>query len=152
MTDSAHRLLAQIAAEHTTLTQRLAALPAFHARFAADLRAERDALVHPGFFSGTPWAHLQHVPRYLKALDRRVAKYLEHPERDARHAQTVAALAQRHRERAERNRAAGRVEPGLDAFRWLLEELKVSLFAQELKTPFPVSYKRVEKAWSELDA
>jgi ATP-dependent helicase HrpA len=44
------------------------------------------------------------------------------------------------------------VEPALDAFRWLLEELKVSLFAQELKTPFPVSFKRVEKAWSALDA
>ena len=91
------------------------------------------------------------MPRYLKALDRRVAKYLERPDRDARHAQPVAALAQRYRERAERNRAAGRTEPALAAFRWLLEELKVSLFAQELKTPFPVSYKRVERAWSELD-
>ena len=51
----------------------------------------------------------------------------------------------------DRARAAGRVEPGLEAFRWLLEELSVSLFAQELKTPFPVSYKRVERAWADLD-
>ena len=152
VTDSAHRLLAQIAAEYVALSQRLAALPAPHSRFAADIRAQRDALVHPGFFGQTPWTHLQHLPRYLKALERRVAKYVEHPDRDARHAQAVAALAQRHRERADRNRASGRAEPGLDAFRWLLEELKVSLFAQELRTPFPVSYNRVEKAWSELDA
>ena len=51
---------------------------------------------------------------------------------------------------AEANRTAQRVEPALEAFRWLVEELKVSLFAQELRTPFPVSYKRLEKAWAEL--
>ena len=76
-----------------------------------------------------------------------MAKYLERPDRDCKHAQPVASLWQRYRERAERNRAAGRFEPRLAEFRWLLEELKVSLFAQELKTPFPVSYKRLEKAW-----
>jgi ATP-dependent helicase HrpA len=107
--------------------------------------------VFPGFFGAIPWTHLQQLPRYLKALDRRVAKFVERPDRDAIHAAQVAALAQRYRDRAERNRAAGRVEPSLEAFRWLLEELKVSLFAQELRTPFPVSYKRVEKAWADLD-
>ena len=151
VTDSAHRLMALIAAEYASLSQRLAGLPSAHSRFAADLRAQRDALVYPGFFARTPWTHLQHVPRYLRALERRAAKYVEHPDRDARHAQSVAALVQRWRERAERNRTAGRDEPALEAFRWLVEELKVSLFAQELKTPFPVSFKRVEKAWSELD-
>ncbi len=149
--ESAHRLLAEIAGEYQALSQRLSALPPAHSRFAADIRAQRDALVQPGFFAQTPWANLQHLPRYLKALDRRVAKYLERPERDAKHAQPVAALWQRYRERAERNRVAGRLEPKLAEFRWLLEELKVSLFAQELKTPFPVSYKRLEKAWAELD-
>jgi ATP-dependent helicase HrpA len=149
--ESAQRLLAEIAAEYQGLSQRLTALPPAHSRFAADIRAQRDALVHPGFLAQTPWANLQHVPRYLKALDRRVAKYLERPDRDLKHAQPVASLWQRYRDRAERNRAAGRFEPALAEFRWLLEELKVSLFAQELRTPFPVSYKRVEKAWSELD-
>ena len=99
----------------------------------------------------TSWDKLQHLPRYLTALDRRIVKYLDHPERDARHAAPVAALWQRYRERADRNRGAGRREPALDDFRWLLEELKVSLFAQELKTPFPVSYKRVERAWADVD-
>jgi ATP-dependent helicase HrpA len=62
----------------------------------------------------------------------------------------VAALWDRYRVRAEANRTAQRVEPALEAFRWLVEELRVSLFAQELRTPFPVSYKRLEKAWAEL--
>jgi ATP-dependent helicase HrpA len=148
--EGAFRLLGTIAAEYQAVSQRIAALPAAHARFGADLRAQRDALVHPGFFIATPWAQLQQVPRYLKGLERRLAKYLENPARDQRHAAQVAALAQRYRERAERNRQAGREEPALEAFRWLLEELKVSLFAQELKTPFPVSYRRLEKAWSDL--
>ena len=153
--EGAFRLLAAIAAEHFALTQRLAAAPRAQARFAAGLAAERDALVHPGFFAATPWAQLNHLPRYLKALDRRYLRHLERPDRDARHAAELAGFAARHRERVERARAAGGGAEGelaaLDAFRWLLEELKVSLFAQELKTPVPVSWKRVQKAWNDLD-
>jgi ATP-dependent helicase HrpA len=148
--DGAFRLLSTIAAEHHALTQRINALPAPLARLGAFARARRDALVHPGFFRETPWAQLGHIPRYLEGLDRRLAKYSENPARDAKHAGPVADWWQRHDERAERNRQSGRTEPGLAAFRWLLEELQVSLFAQELRTPFPVSYKRVQKAWSGL--
>jgi len=148
--EGAFRLLGAIADEYQVVTKRLATLPGAHGRFAADLKAQRDALVQPGFFAGTPWASLQHLPRYLKALDRRAAKYVERPDRDARHAEAVAGLWQRYRERAEKNRAAGRDEPALTEFRWLLEELKVSLFAQELRTPSPVSYKRLERAWADL--
>ncbi len=149
--EGAFRLLGSIAAEHHSLSQRIAAMPAAHARLSAELRARRDALVYPGFFQATPWPQLGHVPRYLKALDRRIAKFIENPERDARHAGTIADWWRRYRERVERNRLAGRIEPRLEGFRWLLEELSVSLFAQELKTPFPVSYKRVERAWADLD-
>jgi ATP-dependent helicase HrpA len=148
--DGAFRLLSTIAAEHHVVSQRLAAAPPAHARFAGTLRAERDALVYPGFFAATPWAQLNHLPRYLKTLERRLARHLERPDRDARHTDQIALWWNRYRERAERERAAGRVSARLAAFRWLLEELKVSLFAQELKTPFPVSWKRVEKAWAEL--
>jgi ATP-dependent helicase HrpA len=146
----ASRLLAAIATAHQGLSQRLAAATPAHAHFVASLRAERDALVYAGFFSATPWAQLDHLPRYLKALERRLARHLERPDRDARHIEQVALWWNRYRERAERDRAAGRVSARLAAFRWLLEELKVSLFAQELKTPYPVSWKRVEKAWAEL--
>ncbi len=116
------------------------------------MRAQRDALVYPGFFQRTPWAQLAHLPRYLKALERRLAKYPERPDRDARHAEQVAVCGAA--TTSGRARTAGRAAPSDPAsrtFRWLLEELRVSLFAQELKTPFPVSFKRVEKAWAELE-
>jgi ATP-dependent helicase HrpA len=149
--EGAFRLLTAIAAEHQALTQRMAALPPSLSRLGAEVRQRRDALVHPGFFASTPWQQLAHLPRYLKALERRLSKYPENPERDQRHAGTVADWWQRFRERVEGNRENGRVEPGLAEFRWLLEELSVSLFAQELKTPYPVSFKRVDRAWHELD-
>jgi ATP-dependent helicase HrpA len=125
--DAAFRLLATIAGAHHALGARLAQTPPGSARLAAELRAQRDELVRPGFFASTPWAQLQHLPRYLEAWTRRW------------------------RERRDRDRAAGRQDPALDEFRWLLEELRVSLFAQELKTPAPVSLKRVEKAWEALE-
>jgi ATP-dependent helicase HrpA len=145
------RLLATIAAAHAALSQRLAAAPTASSRLVAELRSQRDALVHPGFFAATPWVQLAHLPRYLQALERRLAKQAAHPDRDARHAAQVAAWWSRYRERAEQDRTAGRLTPGLADFRWLLEELRVSLFAQELRTPTPVSFKRVERAWHTLE-
>ena len=149
--EGAFRLLGSIATEHHSLSQRIAATLAAHARLAAEARARRDALVYPGFVQATPWIRLGHIPRYLKALDRRIAKFVENPARDARHAATIADWWRRYRERVDKNRLASRSEPKLDDFRWLLEELSVSLFAQELKTPMPVSYKRLERAWTDLD-
>jgi len=148
--EGAFRLLTAIASEYQALTARMANAVGGTTRLAAEVRAQRDALVYPGFFAATPWAQLQHLPRYMKALDRRLAKFAEHPERDARHAEQVAELWRRYRDRADRNRQAGQTEPRLEDFRWLLEELRVSLFAQELRTPFPVSFKRLERAWAHL--
>jgi ATP-dependent helicase HrpA len=149
--DSALRLLGEIASGHHALSQRIATLPTSLARVAAEMRARRDALVHPGFFGATPWQHLTQVPRYLKALERRLAKLRDNPERDAKHAAQLGDWWRRYGERKGIAATSGRADPRLEAFRWLLEELAVSLFAQELKTPFPVSYKRVERAWAELD-
>jgi ATP-dependent helicase HrpA len=147
--NSAFSLVSEIADRYQGLSQRLAAAKAWP-RLGSEVRAIRDALVYPGFVSATPWERLTQVPRYLLALDRRVAKYAERPDRDARHAEQVALWWRRYAERAEALRTTGRADPLLADFRWLLEELRVSLFAQELKTPFPVSFKRVEKAWAEL--
>ena len=148
--EGAFRLLSAIAAEYHGLSQRIAALPKSLRPFAMDIAAQRDRLVAPGFLAATPWNQLAHIPRYLKALDRRVAKYPEDPARDAKHATALAQLWERYREREQAARVRGSKEAALDAFRWLIEELKVSLFAQELRTPIPVSYKRLEKAWKEL--
>ena len=148
--DAAVRLLTSIAAEHHALTQKLAALPASQRMLSADVREQRDALVHPGFLAATPWPQLAHLPRYLQALSRRLARYAQNPERDARHAAQVGTWTTRYRERIVAESRKGPIGPRLAAFFWLLEELKVSLFAQELRTPVPVSQKRVEKAWAEL--
>ena len=149
--DAAFRLLGTIATAHHSLGQRLGAAPPGLARLAAELKAQRDELVAPGFASATPWAQLQHVPRYLEAIARRWTKAREHPEREARHGPQVEAWTRRWRERRDRDRTAGRHDPALVEFRWLLEELRVSLFAQELRTPVPVSLKRVEKAWAAVE-
>ena len=148
--EGAFRLLATIAAGHVALTQHLMRLPGGLRPVGSEVQAQRDALVYPGFLCATPWVRLQHLPRYLEALDRRLTKCADNPDRDARHAGDVAALWRRYRDRAERDRQAGRADPALEEFRWLLEELRVSLFAQELKTPHPVSFKRVERAWADL--
>jgi len=144
------RLLASIVAEHHALSQKISGLPPALSRLGAELGAHRDALVYRDFFFATPWAQLAHIPRYLKALERRLAKYAENPSRDVKHAQAVAELWDRYRRRSDANRARQRHEPALESFRWQIEELRVSLFAQELRTPLPVSYKRLEKAWAEL--
>ena len=149
--EAALRIVSAIAAEHHALSSRIEALSPSQRMLAADARAQRDALVYPGFLSATPWTQLQHVPRYLQALSRRLERYPQHPERDARHAAQVGHWWSRYRERADaERRARGDVSPALDAFRWMLEELRVSLFAQELRTPAPVSFKRIEKAWEAL--
>jgi ATP-dependent helicase HrpA len=148
--ESALALLAAIGAEHQALSRRIAALPASQRMLAAEAKAQRDALVYPGFLVATPWARLAHLPRYLQALSRRIERYPQNPERDQRHAAQVGAWWARYRERAEAERRAGGTSPPLDAFRWMLEELRVSLFAQELRTSVPVSLKRVEKAWQAL--
>jgi ATP-dependent helicase HrpA len=148
--ESAFHMLSAIAAEYQALSQRLAALPKALRPLVADVTAQRDRLIAPGFFTATPWQQLAHIPRYLKALNRRLAKYVENPARDAKHAEALAALWERYQERDQALRARGAADPALDAFRWLIEELKVSLFAQELRTPMPVSFKRLEKAWKDV--
>ena len=148
--ESALRMLGAIATEYQALSRALAAMPAAQRSLAAEIRQQRDALVHPGFVTGTPWEMLHHIPRYLQALGRRIERQARHPDRDSRHAAQVAQWWARYAERLAAERRAGAVSARLTSFRWLLEELRVSLFAQELRTPAPVSFKRVEKAWTDL--
>jgi len=91
---------------------------------------------------------LQHLPRYLKAMVLRLDKWRADPARDATRLQELRPLEQRFwRLVVERK---GTLDSRLQEYRWLLEELRVSLFAQELRTPQPVSIKRLDKAWAQL--
>jgi len=150
VTEAAGRLLVSIAEEYQRIGARLASAKGPLARPAADMRVQLGRLVYKGFISATPWAQLAQLPRYLKAMAMRLDKYGNNPERDAKHQASIAALWKRYEERVEKLKKAGAEDPRLEAFRWHIEELRVSLYAQELKTPYPVSYKRLEKIWSEL--
>jgi ATP-dependent helicase HrpA len=96
-----------------------------------------------------PWTQLQHLPRYLKAIVLRLDKLRADPARDAAAGRTAPAGAAL---LAPGGRAQGRGRRRMLEFRWLLEELRVSFFAQELRTPQPVSVKRLDKAWAQLQA
>jgi ATP-dependent helicase HrpA len=113
----------------------------------ADMRRQLAGLVFPGFLLRVPYGRLQQYPRYLKAMTRRLEKIANAPERDAKWTAEIARLWKQYEDRAMKHRKAGVVDLNLDEFRWQLEELRVSLFAQELKTPAPVSVKRLEKLW-----
>jgi ATP-dependent helicase HrpA len=107
-------------------------------------------LLYKGCFSQTPWEQLQHLPRYLKALRLRIEKQPSNPDRDGKHAASVGVYWDKWQAEIEKQSKLGDVAPALADFRWLIEELRVSLFAQELKTPFPISVKRLDKLWSDL--
>ncbi|WP_280150412.1 ATP-dependent RNA helicase HrpA [Piscinibacter sp. XHJ-5] len=117
---------------------------------ADDVQAQLARLVPKRFVTDTPWAQLAHLPRYLKGVTMRLDKWRADPARDAARLAELRPIEQRFlRTLAERK---GVTDVRLDEFRWLLEELRISLFAQELRTPQPVSVKRLEKAWAQLAA
>lgn len=100
------------------------------------------------FIARTPWVQLQHVVRYLKAIAVRLDKYRADPARDAARLKELQPLEQRYtRLLAQRK---GQHDARLDEYRWMLQELRVSFFAQELRTPYPVSSKRLDKVWAQL--
>jgi ATP-dependent helicase HrpA len=98
----------------------------------------------------TPWERLQHFPRYVKAASLRLDKLRADPARDARAAAEIAHFEVRWAREEARQRKGGSVDPQLAQFRWLVEELRVQTFAQELRTPVPVSAKRLDKLWQTL--
>ena len=115
----------------------------------ADCTQQLQRLMPKNFMAATPWPQLQHCARYLKAVTLRLEKYRADPARDAQRLTELKPQEQRYwRLVAERK---GAQDARMLEFRWLLEELRVSFFAQELRTPQPVSIKRLEKAWGQLN-
>ena len=150
--EAACRLFGSIAEEYQRAQKKLAAAAKSLPQSAADVRAQLARLIFKGFLSATPWDRLHDLPRYLKAMQSRLDKYSADPERDQRHAGNIAELWRRYEERAAKLARAKATDARLEDFRWRIEELRVSLFAQELKTPYPVSYKRLDKLWSQIRA
>ena len=115
---------------------------------ADDIAAQLQRLVPKRFALETPWAQLQHLPRYLKAITARLDKLRADPGRDTKLMSEIKPLEQRYSRRVAELK--GTRDARLEDFRWQLEELRVSLFAQELRTPQPVSVKRLDKVWAQI--
>ena len=116
----------------------------------ADAQQQLQRLMPKHFIAVAPWAQLAHFPRYLKAITLRLDKYRADPARDAARLAELRPQEQRYwRLVAERK---GAVDARMQELRWLLEELRVSFFAQELRTPQPVSVKRLDKLWAQVNS
>jgi ATP-dependent helicase HrpA len=141
------RTVANILDQYQAVQKKLPALKP-HPAAQADVDAQLEALINRRFVAATPAEQIGHLPRYLKAIVMRVDKLVADPARDAQRMADFAPLAKLW-QRAQAARK-GTPDAGLDQFRWLLEELRVALFAQELRTPMPVSVKRLQKVWDSL--
>ncbi len=116
----------------------------------SDMKQQLDRLVFRGFLQETPWHNLQHFPRYLKAIALRREKIGYAAGRDLKSMREMQPLYSQWQEKEQTIRKAGKSDARLEELRWSFEELRVSLFTQELKTPVPISLKRIEKRWKEL--
>jgi ATP-dependent helicase HrpA len=143
------RLVGTILAERQALAKKLQAAKAFPDAV-RDVEGQLARLMPKDFIVTTPWERLQHFPRYVKAASLRLDKLRADPARDARAAAEIAQFEVRWAREEARQRKGGSVDPQLAQFRWLVEELRVQVFAQELRTPVPVSVKRLDKLWQTL--
>ena len=141
------RYLQETAAAYAELNGKLGKHPLTHL-----MRQRLQTLLAAGFATRTPWAQWPRLPIYLKAMTLRLEKYSSNPARDAAREADIQELEQMWQEKTDSLMKQGQpVSDDLAAFRWMIEELRVSLFAQELKTPYPVSVKRLLKEWGSLD-
>ena len=137
------RYLQETAAAYAELNSKLGKHPLTHL-----LRLRLQTLLAPGFATCTPWAQWPRLPIYLKAMTLRLEKYSSNPARDAAREADIQELEQMWQEKTDSLVKQGLpISDGLAGFKWMIEELRVSLFAQELKTPYPVSVKRLLKEW-----
>ncbi len=141
------RYLQETAAAYAELNGKLGKHPLTHL-----LRLRLQTLLAAGFATRTPWAQWPRLPIYLKAMTLRLEKYSSNPARDAAREADIQELEQMWQEKTDSLIKQGLpISDGLAAFKWMIEELRVSLFAQELKTPYPVSVKRLLKMWEDLN-
>jgi ATP-dependent helicase HrpA len=110
----------------------------------ADVNEQLFLLFKPGFIAETPWQWLEQYPRYLQAIERRLEKLQDQYQRDRQISVTLKSLAEPLLAEWKNNTCASE---DLLQYRWLLEEFRVSLFAQQLGTRQPVSEKRLRTLW-----
>lgn len=116
------------------------------------LKQQLEKLIYPQFVSQTPWQQWQRLPIYLQAMQKRMEKYSANPTRDKMREDDIQELEMAWTERIQAAKMQNQaVSDELAGFFWSIQELRVSLFAQELKTPMPVSLKRLWKEFEGLN-
>jgi ATP-dependent helicase HrpA len=140
------RMVSTVLTEWQAVTKKLPAFKA-HAMALADIEAQLKRLLGKQFVVDTPFERLQHYPRYLRAVVVRLDKLKANPARDAQLMAEYGPLWINYERRVLQLAKLGAIDPQVEQFRWLLEELRVGLYAQELRTPVPVSVKRLQKQW-----
>jgi ATP-dependent helicase HrpA len=138
------RTAAGLLAAQADLKKKLAPAAKAFPQAAPDIEQQLARLLANGWLANTPWPRLQHFPRYLKAIEARLEKLRADPARDTRLMGDLQPLL------TAWLRAPRPLSDEQAQFGWLLEELRVSLFAQQLKTPVPVSAKRLAKLWQSI--
>ncbi|NDA23209.1 MAG: ATP-dependent RNA helicase HrpA, partial [Betaproteobacteria bacterium] len=137
------RLLLSILTEYSQLAKRLPQLRGSSAQ--VDIDQQLQFLLPKYFLKQTAPSQLSHIPRYLQAIAQRIERCRLDPQRDRELTQQLAGVEAPYRKALVARR--GRHDENLERFAWMLQELRVSLFAQSLKTPIPVSVKRLERWW-----
>lgn len=116
------------------------------------LRGLCDDLLHPQFITQTPYEQWVRMPIYIKAMSVRMDKYGNNPVRDTAREADIQALYNEWQNKINDLQQNNQTISGsLKNFYWKIQELRVSLFAQELKTPYPVSLKRLNKEFDEMN-
>jgi ATP-dependent helicase HrpA len=144
-------VLSEIAANYTAIRKQLKKANELSWALAiGDIQQQLSLLFAPGFIKDTPWQHLQQYPRYLSAITQRIEKLRGHFQRDKQLLVGLRELGEPLYAQWQDNSEAEIRSTQLLAFRWLLEEYRVSLFAQKLGTLQPVSEKRLKAMWKEV--
>ena len=115
-----------------------------------DVQDQLNNLLHDNFVLNTAEENLKNYTRFLKAIDKRLDKIQSNPERDRKARIEITSLWQDYKKRSDILLKNRQYSEQLDAYRWLLEEYRISLFAQEIKTLSPVSAKRLKKIWNDI--
>jgi ATP-dependent helicase HrpA len=114
-----------------------------------EMKSQLSSLVGRGFLLTTSPIWLGHLPRFLQGIEVRLKKLTDAGlARDSQNSAMIAPLWQRYVDRSVENAKRGIVDPQLETYRWMMEELRVSLFAQQLGTSMPISTARLEKQWA----
>ena len=116
----------------------------------SDIKAQMSGLVFPGFVTSHGWQRLPDVLRYLQGIERRIEKLMADVNRDRANMNKIEHIQNLWKQWQGKLSPVDKRKPEAEAVRWMIEELRISLFAQQLGTPYPVSDKRIIQAMAQI--